>query len=110
MPIAEDQIRLFLLKVKEAISLGNFTVINRDKNTKFLADCGITPREREIIILSLDVDDYEKGPTPDHKKSSEDIWIFRKQYLGIDIYIKLKLVIQQEVFHCICLSFHEVEQ
>ncbi|VAX28019.1 hypothetical protein MNBD_NITROSPIRAE03-767, partial [hydrothermal vent metagenome] len=39
------QIGLFLVTLKEAISNGNFVVIQREKNNEFLALTGMTPQE-----------------------------------------------------------------
>lgn len=109
---AKFQIQLFLTQIKETITSKNFVVIPRDKNNDFLAKTGMTPTERENIILSLESRHYVKGPASDHNNPKEkDIWVFKATYNGMDIYIKLKLLLDPDTdrFFGKCLSFHESE-
>ena len=102
------QINLFLIKLKESIEKGNFAVIRREKNNEFLAREGMTPEERENVILGLQTKDYESGPEKDYDNPNEkDIWKFKRKYLGKDIYIKLKLITKGHGFYAKCLSFHD---
>lgn len=108
----KSQIQLFLTQIKETITSKNFIVIPRDKNNEFLATTGMTPKEREEIILSLETRHYMKGPAADHKNPGEkEIWVFKVNYSGKDIYIKLKLSLNPDTktFFGKCLSFHESE-
>ncbi|MEC4684854.1 MAG: hypothetical protein VST71_03870 [Nitrospirota bacterium] len=90
------QIGLFLVTLKEAINNGNFVVIQREKNNEFLALTGMTPQERENVILTLQTNDYRSGPEEDRGNPGEkDIWKFEKKYLGRDIYIKFKLILKE---------------
>lgn len=110
---AKFQIQLFLARVKEAISSKRFVVIPRGKNNEFLAKTGMTPKEREKIILSLESRHYIKSPASDRNNPKEkDIWIFKETYNGIDIYIKLKLLLEPDTgrFFGKCLSFHESDK
>jgi len=107
---AKFQIQLFLTRIKESITSKNFVVTPRDKNNEFLAKTGMTPKERENIILSLESWHYIKGPVSDHKNHGEkEIWVFKVNYSGKDIYIKLKLSPNSDTntFFGKCLSFHE---
>ena len=108
--VHNTQIELFLVTLKKAINSGNFVVIPREKNNEFLALTGMTPQEREDVILSLQTGDYISGPEDDRGNPGEkDIWKFKKKYLGRDIYIKLKLIPIEDGFYARCLSFHETE-
>ena len=56
----------------------NKVVVREDKNNEFLARIGMTPKERENIILSLESWHYIKGPVSDHKNHGEkEIWVFK---------------------------------
>lgn len=106
----EFQIQLFLTSIKETITSGNFIVVDRDKNNAFLADSGMTPKERERVILSLESNHFLAGPKPDHSNPKEDVWEFKTRYNNKDIYIKLKLVLSSGKYYGKCLSFHECEK
>lgn len=104
------QVGLFLVTLKEAISNGNFVVIQREKNNEFLALTGMIPQERENVILSLQTNDYMSGPEVDRGNPGEkDIWKFKKKYLGRNLYIKFKLIPIEDGFYAKCLSFHETD-
>lgn len=106
--IHKAQIDLFLLELKKAIASGRFAVIPRDKNNAFLARCGMTPAERERVVANLTYREYASGPEHDRDYPEEqDIWKFRKQYDGKEIYIKLKLVAKESGYYAKCLSFHD---
>jgi len=102
------QISLFLHSLKVAIEEGTFVTIDREKNNEFLAKHGMTPREREEIIYGLQVDDYVSGPEEDYDYPGEkDIWKFKKEYMGLEIYIKIKLIQSGDGFFAKGLSFHD---
>lgn len=105
----DAQITLFLRALKESVAADRFRVVEREKNNLFLAENGMTPIERRNIILSLEVVDYVSGPEIDLDYPEEKaIWKFRKRYLDMDIYIKIKLVTlkNEDIFYAKCISFH----
>lgn len=106
----EFQVQLFLANIKETITKGNFFVVERNKNNSFLAAAGMTPKERERIVLSLESNHYIGGPRPDHSNPNEDIWEFKIRYDDKDLYIKLKLVLFSGKYIGKCISFHECEK
>lgn len=110
MPTQKFQIQLFLTAIKETITSRNFYVVQRDKNNAFLAKSGMTPKEREKIILSLESTHFMAGPKPDHNSPSEDVWEFKTRYNNKEIYIKLKLIRTPNKNIGKCLSFHECEK
>ena len=102
------QISLFLNTLKGAIEKGRFVTIGRSKNNAFMSKHGMTPKEREEIIYGLQVEDYISGPEEDHDYPGEnDIWKFKKGYLGLEIYIKIKLVQTGDGFFAKGISFHD---
>ena len=68
----------------------------------------MTPKERENVLLELKITDYQAGPEEDRDYPGEkEIWKFKKTYIGIHIYIKLKLSLVEGGFYGKCLSFHD---
>ena len=106
--VQDSQVRLFLIQFKAAIAGGRFYVVPREKNNDFLASQGMTPKEREEVLLELQTSDYYAGPEEDKDYPGEkDIWKFKKRYLGVGIYIKVKLSSIEGGFYAKCLSFHD---
>lgn len=105
----DAQITLFLTQLKEAIDHGRFVLVNREKNLDFLFKYGLSLYKIKEVIHDLQVKDYVSGPEEDHKYPHEgkNIWKFKKVYLKIDIYIKIKLVLNGDLFYAKCLSFHD---
>lgn len=66
--------------------------------------------------MDLKPSDYISGPEEDRNSPSEkDIWIFKKQYDRgngeiSDLYIKLKLIYNNNEYYIKCISFHEDEK
>ena len=97
----------YLVKVKELVSSGSWTLIPRKKNLDSLSNYGITIQEVKNELLSLEVKDYEKGPEFDYSYSG-DIWIFKRFVADQDFYIKLKIDIANDGTEILkCLSFHD---
>ena len=74
-----------------------------------MLELGLTDNQRKKIILSLSVLDYNAGPIKDIYKSG-DYWIFGKTIDRDEVYIKLKIVEQNDEEYAICLSFHKSEK
>jgi hypothetical protein len=111
----DPQIALFLMQLKEAIARRHYTVIQREKNNDFLARHGMTPKEREEVLLGLQIKDYSSGPGDNGERG---VWEFKTKYRGIQIRIKVKLLPFDGVFakdgcyakdgyHAKCASFHD---
>lgn len=97
----------YLTKVKQLVSAGNWTLIPRKKNLDSLSNNGLSVKDVKDTLLSLEASDYKKGPKPDYSYSG-DVWIFKKDVLGTDFYIKLKVDITNDGLEIVkCLSFHE---
>ena len=96
----------YLLKVKELISLGCWTMIPRKKNIDSISDYGLTFTDVKNELLSLEVSDYESGPEQDYSYSGE-IWVFKRNICNRDFYIKLKIDVAKDGTEILkCLSFH----
>lgn len=102
------KINEFLKNIKVAVESGRLFVIPREKNNDFLAEYGMMPEEREKIIAGLTPAEYESGPEEDRDNPGEkDIWKFNKEYLGKQIHIKVKLILENDQYYVKCISFHD---
>jgi hypothetical protein len=102
-------VRQFLVEFKVLIYENKLRINARLKNKDALLELGLTGDQRKEIILSLSVLDYNSGPTKDIYKSG-DYWVFGKTIDSVEIYIKLKIVEQDDEEYAVCLSFHKSEK
>jgi hypothetical protein len=117
--VHDPQVAVFLMQLKEAIARRHYIVIQREKNNEFLARHGMSPKEREEVLLGLRADDYCCGPEMDPEYPGEaGVWEFKTKYLGIEICIKVKLlpfesgfakddVFAKDGYYAKCSSFHD---
>lgn len=68
-----DFLELFLKECKERVQLGKWTLIPREKNINSIRKMGLTLEDVKDIILDLEVKDYFRGPSEDHKYKGEYI-------------------------------------
>lgn len=78
---------------------------DRIKNRESLMRLGITGIVREKIVLSVEAIDYSDGPILNTLNEDGDLWVFGKDYSGVELYIKISLGTDGAV----CVSFHEAE-
>jgi len=103
------QILFFLRDFKELVGQGHYIVRDHLKNLQALNDLGITVRMRDEILLSIELQDYSSGPTPEEMHTG-DYWIFGSAIDSIEIYIKLKIVAYNNGSEkAVCISFHPSE-
>lgn len=103
-------INLALEKIKDLISEGEYTFIDRGKNLRSLFKHFLTVRDAIEIILDLNNKDYYDGPKSDYDYSQGEIWEFIKRVNKTDFYIKLKIEEYKEGEFLICISFRESER
>lgn len=96
----------FLNDFKKSASRYGIVLIGREKNHDFLARIGLTQQGAKTELMSLAVEDYCKGPAADRDVPGE-VWIFGKQVLGYEVYIKIKLRNGAANKGAVCISFHE---
>lgn len=103
------QILDFLRDFKELMGQGQCIVRDHLKNLQALNDLGFTVRMRDEILLSIELQDYSSGPTPDEMHPG-DYWIFGSAIDSNEIYIKLKIVAYNNGSEkAVCISFHPSE-
>lgn len=102
--ITIGDVQRFLEEFKvKARSFGIFYRDDRDKNNlSTLLELGINNVIREEIIYSLEAIDYSDGPLPDNLNKEADMWVFGKDYNGVDLYIKISVSKR-----ALCISFHK---
>lgn len=90
-------IRKILCDMRTAIENGKFQPIDRRKNLRTLALLGITWADAKDEIYSLTEQDYYSGPMLDDADYSSDLfWEFKKSVDGHMIYIKFKVMYQED--------------
>ena len=98
---------LFLTLMKQAAHR-KFIFVGRPENIATLAKLGITRTHAQSLVLGLKPEDCVSGPEPDHNNPGLDLWVFGLGVSGLDVYIKLQVVMSEG--HCVCVSFHEAER
>ncbi len=105
-----EHIQDFLLQMRNLIQSRNYDFVPRKKNMQALIDCGMTIKDAKEELLNLTVTDYYKGPKRDfdHNRPG-DIWEFKKKIDELKIYIKVKIVHENNKKVLRCLAFHKDE-
>lgn len=106
--IGVDDVNSFLKQFN--IKAQVFGILFRDdrpKNRETLLLLEITPLQREVIVKSLQVEDYVEGPVIDELNRRSEMWVFGKDVKGHEVYIKITL--GYENGQTICISFHIAE-
>ena len=80
---------------------------DREKNKETLQELEISPIQREVIVKSLQPQDYVEGPVIDVLNKEAEMWVFGKDVKGREVYIKITL--GYENCQTICISFHIAE-
>ena len=80
---------------------------DRGKNTQTLIDLEISRKDRNDLLLALEVKDYCEGPLKEILYKGADMWVFGKMIKGTEVYIKITLGIMGS--NVICISFHVAE-
>ena len=103
-----DDVKLFLEQFN--IKAQVFGILFRDdrpKNRAALLQLELSHLQRELIVKSLQVQDYVEGPVVDELNRMGEMWIFGKDVKDQEIYIKITL--GYENGQTICISFHIAE-
>lgn len=86
-----------LSRMREAIGAGRYQVDDRDKNIRTLSKLGIVWRDALDEVLELTKDNYYEGPLVDYQNENSDMyWVFKKVVSEKPIYIKFKIIYEQD--------------
>jgi len=103
--IEADDVRRFLAQFNAKVSVyGILFRDDRGKNREALQILDITPMQREMIVKTLELQDYVEGPVIDVLNKQGEMWVFGKDVKGREVYIKITL--GYEGGQTICISFH----
>ena len=80
---------------------------DRGKNMEALKHLAISAFQRELIVKSLQAQDYVEGPVIDVLNKEKEMWVFGKDVKGREVYIKITL--GYDGGQTICISFHIAE-
>lgn len=103
-----EEVRAFLDQFNTKVQV--FGILFRDdrpKNREALQILDITPLQREVVVKSLQEQDYVEGPVIDELNRKSEMWVFGKDVKGREVYIKITLGYQNG--QTICISFHIAE-
>ena len=106
------------LTLKEALSIINSVEEEKieistghEKTIAFMNSIFTSTVEMVNFIKTIEECDYVSGPIPDDKPSqrrNKPVWIFKKYFSGIRVYIKIKIFITNRKVYV--LSLHEDER
>jgi hypothetical protein len=104
----EHEVGAFLEDFKIKMKMWGILIRDeRGKNTQTLIDLEITRKERDDLLLALEVKDYSEGPLEETLYKGADMWVFGKMIKGKEVYIKITL--GKMGSNVICISFHVAE-
>ena len=111
---SRDEVVDFLYQFKSCLLLGqSFCLVKgRPENRQGLIDLGLTPDDRQELLMGLVPEDYNSGPMPDDTDATKDVWVFGKEVEGTEVYIKLRIATdprRKGVFRAMVWSFHPAE-
>lgn len=108
---SEEEIEQFL-KMFKSYWDGNVVPRLNSKNDDTLTILGITPKHRIEEAKSLRVEDYFRGPSPDHDGDpTKEWWEFGRWIKGYEIYIKIRVYKRSDSRYAAkCMSFHIAEE
>ena len=106
MAASSADIQKILADMRCALSQKAFEGIPRKKNMNTLARLGLTWEDVKQEMYDLSEQEYYQGPSVDRDNPASDLfWVFKKRIEGNVIYIKFK-VLYQEDGRVKAVSFH----
>lgn len=92
------EIQRILSDLRTALDAGKYEPVrNRQKNKNTLARLGLTWQDAKDEIYDLEPQHYFQGPSTDRDyPSSDKFWVFKKRVEGEVLYIKFKVVYQED--------------
>ena len=104
-----DEVKAFLEQFNVKAQVYGIRFRNdREKNKETLRLLEISPLQREVIVKTLQAQDYVEGPIIDVLNKEREMWVFGKDVKEREVYIKITL--GYENGQTICISFHIAEK
>lgn len=103
---SKEEVEAFLRQFKPKMSVWGIFFLGRDKNLDTLKRLGMTPVEREEVIMDIEAEDFCEMIN-DTVGSLGEMWVFGKDCRGQEIYIKISM--GSPGSKTICISFHIAE-
>ena len=104
-----DEVKAFLEQFNVKAQVYGIRFRNdREKNKETLRLLEISPLQREVIVKTLQAQDYVEGPLIDVLNKEGEMWVFGKDVKEREVYIKITL--GYENGQTICISFHIAEK
>lgn len=98
---SKQEVERFLSLFGIKFDIWGIFYLDRDKNEEALKALGITPKARDEIVRQLQPEDYvESLPT----EYFDEMWVFGKDLIGTELYIKIAL--GRPNSQTVCISFH----
>ena len=105
----KEQVEVFLKEMRVKIKTFDIAFRQRDKNLDLLAVLDIVPIARFDFLNKLTSENYYTGPNKDtHDTKKPDYYEFGMIIKGIEVYIKISLVLPNKMVDC--MSFHKAER
>ncbi len=109
--IPVNEVNEYLLRIKLAVTSGNYRFVNRKKNLDSMALVGLLPKHVKECILDLTYLNYFNGPEEERDVgfAAGEYMFFGCEISGNEFFIKLKLEGGGGDETCVCISFHVAE-
>lgn len=100
-----------MAKLNPLVAGDGFRILDTPKNMAFLTESGLNKAAIKEELLELKVRDYSRGPLPDDKPDRNPpltgaFWIFKREFMGWDMYIKIYMEDAKAPIIAQCWSFH----
>ncbi len=91
--ISIDEVKRYLIRIKQSITKGNNRFEGREKNLRSLGKIGILPSHVKEVVLQLTCLDYFNGPEEerDTRFPPGEYMFFGCQVEGYDFFVNLRL-------------------
>lgn len=101
------QAELFLSTVKRFIRERKIVIAYRPKNRNFMLEHGLTSDDIFDMINNLTGRTRHLPPENDRNGSDGTVMVFFAPYKDFEIYIKIKIIFDEEKEGGVVISFHE---
>ena len=109
--ISEQEVKLYLIRIKQAIFKGKYRFVNRNKNLESLRKTSLLPAQVKDYIMQLTYLDYFNGPEAERNNQypAGEYMFFGCEINQHEFFIKIKIETQNNNDYCVCLSYHIAE-